>query len=312
MKLQILISHYKEPEEIMARLLNSIKYQQDINFQDIGIIITNDGTECLLSENFLKQFNLSIQYYKIKKRGLTASRQNSFDKAEAEYIMWCDADDEFASPKALAFILKAIENPCDIFIPPFYAEAPDGSLKLIEHDGTFIHGKVYNRQFIIDHNIKWKHFRVNEDAYFNSMCLIYAEKVLATNIPFYIWKYNEGSVSRSSKNFQVESYVSMNMISQLLIEESIKARKPNNFIVKFPLAELYTYYMLSRTETFYTADDYAMREFIFADFVKKYKDLIKTFTYEEMKPYFDLNQARHGNAITDEKDFFDWIKKICE
>lgn len=312
MKLQILISHYKEPEDIIARLLNSIQYQEDIDFNDIGIIITNDGEESLLSEDFLKSFNLPIKYYKIKKQGLSAARQSSFNQAEAEYVMWCDADDEFASPKALAFILKALENSCDIFIPPFYAETFDGKLKVMKNDGTFIHGKVYNRQFIIRHDIKWKRFRVNEDAYFNSMCLIYAEKILATNTPFYIWKYNKGSVSRSSKNFQVESYVSMNMISQLLIEESLKAKKSNSFIAKFPIAELYSYYMLSRTEAFYIVDDYAMREFIFEDFIKKYKDLIKTFTYKEMKPYFDSNQIRHNFAIENEKEFFDWVNKICE
>lgn len=42
------------------------------------------------------------------------------------------------------------------------------------------------------------------------------------------------------------------------------------------------------------------------------KDLIKTFTYKEMKPYFDSNQIRHNFAIENEKEFFDWVNKICE
>ena len=45
MILQILIPQYKETDEIIKPLLDSIKIQRNINFKDIGVVIVNDGTD---------------------------------------------------------------------------------------------------------------------------------------------------------------------------------------------------------------------------------------------------------------------------
>lgn len=38
-------------------------------------------------------------------------------------------------------------------------------------DATFVHGKVFNRQFLKDFNIKWNEdFTIHEDSYFNYLC----------------------------------------------------------------------------------------------------------------------------------------------
>lgn len=44
-KLEILITHYNEGFEVLKPLLDSINIQQSINFNDIGVIITNDGDD---------------------------------------------------------------------------------------------------------------------------------------------------------------------------------------------------------------------------------------------------------------------------
>lgn len=50
MKLQILIPQYKEPDEIVKPLLDSIALQQCVDFGEIGVIICNDGTDVHLSD----------------------------------------------------------------------------------------------------------------------------------------------------------------------------------------------------------------------------------------------------------------------
>ena len=50
-KLQILIPHYKENQEVVSNLLDSIKLQQQVNMDDIGCIIVDDGPDSIHLED---------------------------------------------------------------------------------------------------------------------------------------------------------------------------------------------------------------------------------------------------------------------
>ena len=55
MKLQILIPQYKETEDIIKPLLDSIAIQQNVDLiHDVGVIIVNDGSDVILSDKFFK------------------------------------------------------------------------------------------------------------------------------------------------------------------------------------------------------------------------------------------------------------------
>ena len=62
MILQILIPQYKETDDIIHPLLDSIKIQKNVNFNDIGVIIVNDGTDIRLSDKLLKSYPFKIDY----------------------------------------------------------------------------------------------------------------------------------------------------------------------------------------------------------------------------------------------------------
>ena len=50
-KLQILVPQYKETEDIIKPLLDSIEVQQNVDLKnDVGVIIVNDGTDVHLSD----------------------------------------------------------------------------------------------------------------------------------------------------------------------------------------------------------------------------------------------------------------------
>ena len=63
MKLQILITQYKETEEVIKPLLDSIAIQQGIDFAELNVVICSDGGEVLLSTDFLESYNFSIEYF---------------------------------------------------------------------------------------------------------------------------------------------------------------------------------------------------------------------------------------------------------
>ena len=95
-KLDILVPQYKEDETVISKLLDSIALQQGINFDDIGVIIVNDGTDVILSDDFLKKYKFDIKYIKAEHKGISETRNRALDESEAEYVMFCDDDDMFS------------------------------------------------------------------------------------------------------------------------------------------------------------------------------------------------------------------------
>ena len=97
MKLQLLIPQYNETEDDVKNMLDSLKVQQGVDFNDFEVLIGNDGSDIKLSEDFLKGYPYSIQYFQFEHTSPAGARQRLFDKATAEYVMFCDADDMFFS-----------------------------------------------------------------------------------------------------------------------------------------------------------------------------------------------------------------------
>jgi glycosyltransferase involved in cell wall biosynthesis len=95
MKLQILIPQYKETDEVVKPLLDSIALQQNVPFDEIGVIICNDGSGVYLSNELLNSYPFKVEYYKEPHRGVSATRNACLDHATADYVMFCDADDMF-------------------------------------------------------------------------------------------------------------------------------------------------------------------------------------------------------------------------
>ena len=60
MKLQILVPQYNESDKEIKPLLDSIAIQQNVDFKEVGVIICNDGSDTLLSREFLESLTTSL------------------------------------------------------------------------------------------------------------------------------------------------------------------------------------------------------------------------------------------------------------
>jgi glycosyltransferase involved in cell wall biosynthesis len=148
MKLQILVPQYKETEDTIKYLLDSIEVQQNIDLKnDISVIIVNDGTDVHLTRDFLNHYTYHIDYYLHEHKGVSATRNSCLDYATADYVMFCDADDMFYSTNALDMIFKEIDTKqFDLLVAPFIEENHIFNQYIIRAvDHIFIHGKVYRR-----------------------------------------------------------------------------------------------------------------------------------------------------------------------
>ena len=63
MKLQILVPQYNEDDAILKGLLDSIAMQRGVDFNEIGVVIVNDGSDVLISREFLQSYPFEIEYW---------------------------------------------------------------------------------------------------------------------------------------------------------------------------------------------------------------------------------------------------------
>jgi len=70
-------------------------------------------------------------------------------------------------------------------------------------DTIFVHGKIYNRQFLIDNEIEWNPNLLHEhqDSSFNVLARTLAKKTCVCKVPIYMWCDNPNSVSRKNGQY---------------------------------------------------------------------------------------------------------------
>lgn len=229
MKLQILIPQYNETEEVIKPLLDSIALQQNIDFNDIGVIIVNDGSNIQLSRDFLDKYNFKIEYYINEHKGVSATRNACLDHATADYVMFCDADDMFFNMCGLYIIFREINNEqFDSLTSVFVEETRiPGTKEPVyinrEMDSTFVHGKVHRRKYLIEKDIRWNsNLTIHEDSYFNCLCQRLTTKLKYCPTAFYLWKWRDNSVCRNDDKYILKTYNNMLDSNTALVNEFLK------------------------------------------------------------------------------------------
>ena len=252
MKLQLLIPQYQETDDIVRNMLDSIKIQQGADFDEIEVIYGNDGSDIKLSEELFKEYPFSIKYLQFEHSSPAGTRQRLFEQATADYVMFCDADDMFLSVLALHTIFAFIEKGFDALITEFMEEIisnDNGKSIFIPHkkDQTFVHGKVYRRQHIIDNKIEWKtDIRYHEDGSYNLLAINTAKEVKYCSFPIYLWKWRDNSICREDPLYVLKTYTRMIYSNSYLIQDFLDRNMLEQ--AKFYTATLVysTYYMLNK------------------------------------------------------------------
>lgn len=288
MKLQILIPHYKETIDVIKPLLDSIAIQQNVDFDEVGVIICHDGDE---SEDFvfvgggdpglLPYYPFSIEQIRIPHSGVSAARNACLDYATADYVMFCDADDMFYNACGLWILFREMEIGFDSLTSVFIEETrtPDRSQVVYvnhEQDTTFVHGKVHRRKYLINNNIRFnERLTIHEDSYFNILCQNLSKEVKYCITPFYLWKWRDDSVCRHDKKYILKTYSNMLDSNDALIDEFVdrNMRDKASFYVTFMIFD--AYYTMNKPD-WINQDNKEYRDSTeqrFAEYFTKHKDM---------------------------------------
>lgn len=222
MKLQILVPRHGENESVLFPLLDSIAIQQNVSFDDIGIVICNDGCR----EAWLPFYPFQIHQICQEHKGVSAARNACLDAATAEYVMFCDADDMFFNACGLWILFREMEAGFDSLVSAFVEETRfEGKPVYInrEMDSTFVHGKVHRRLYLLENRIRWNEsLTIHEDSFFNILCQNLSSEVKYCPTAFYLWKWRDASVCRHDPKYILKTYRNMLDSNDALVDEFIR------------------------------------------------------------------------------------------
>ena len=183
----------------------------------------SDGGEYVLDRKFLDSYSYDIDYVVCPHKSQASARNSALLLSDADYVMFCDADDGFCNWFGIKIIFENINysnrtnTPFDLLTTRFYCERTNdkGSLgakntgsdtitwglTIGDHNSTFIHGRVYKREFLINNLLYFNEKLIqNEDSFFNICTNLYAgDKVKTLDVPIYCWRSTRGSVSNDPK-----------------------------------------------------------------------------------------------------------------
>ena len=213
MTLDIIVPHYHEPWSLCKPLFDSIALQCGVNWENIGVIVVNDGDDVVFPAHTFDQYPYKVEYIVKEHSGLSATRNRGLDESNADYVMFCDSDDQFINSLALKMIWMEMGKGKNIINPTFLEESWDaskGEMVYITHksDATFIHGKAYKRSLLVEHDIRFPDgLNLHEDGYFNSLAICCGQDaIVEINTPLYLWKWNKDSTVRRENWFTVRTY----------------------------------------------------------------------------------------------------------
>lgn len=251
MTLDIIVPHYKEPWELCKYLFDSIALQRGILFDSIKVILVNDGDECILDDYVFADYPYTVNYLIKPHGGVSAARNAGLMESDADYVMFCDADDGFLNNYGLHLIFSAMQEKADYIVANFIEETfdADGNPGIVRHDKdlTFMHGKAYRRQFLLDNDLQFDPaMTLHEDGYFNMLVYSVTDhggKMKTIDTPIYMWRWNDNSVVRKDRqDFVLKTYKDVMLTRTGLCRELKRRGYQEDFDTAVAMTVMNSYY----------------------------------------------------------------------
>lgn len=238
-KIDIVITHYNEPWEVGKKLFDSIAMQECFRFEDVNIILVQDGEDNALRwGELLSQYPFLVNIATIKHhQGVAIARNVGLEHTVTDWVLFMDFDDMFADIASLAMITRIfpVSEDTDIIWCKYIREVNDyGRYKYTtfncedEHDYRMI-GKLYRVSFLKIKNIRFPaQYPEYCDMIFNSLVFAetYAFRIKSFYAPFYPFfkkLRRDGAFSTmATLDAKVRNQFGRNV---LLMEEMRKRRK---------------------------------------------------------------------------------------
>ena len=282
-KLDILVPTYNEEFNVIKPLLDSIAIQQNVDFDEIGVIICCDGGTFTITEEQMSMYPFEIEFYMCEHGGVSATRNACLDRSEAEYVSFSDCDDMYYNACGLWILFREMEQGFDSLVSQFIEESRLPGTKEVTYinhdmDSTFVHGKVHRRQYLLEKDIRWNEkLTIHEDSYFNILCQNLGQNVKYCQTPFYLWKWRDDSVCRHDPKYILKTYSNMLDSNDALIDEFIRRGMQDKAMFYCVMMIFDAYYTMNKPD-WVNQENKEYRDSTerrFSDYFVKHEDLWK-------------------------------------
>lgn len=200
-------------ETKLKRCLQSVQKQ---TYKDIEVLIVNDGStdnSLQVCEEFCKQ-DVRFHVFNQKNHGVSYSRNQGIKKANGQYLMFVDGDDEVLPDMVQQYIVSAKNGRADVVIgglqmmkqngdivykvPTVYGNIDKSKLwEMICEDNTgtfgYVPNKLYRLQLIVEENILFREdMSAQEDLEFALSAFSKCKKVRCIDYCGYRYYYDIG------------------------------------------------------------------------------------------------------------------------
>ena len=191
-----------------------VALQRNISFDDIGVIVVNDGEDSRLDDELFKDYPYEVRNITIPHGGVSVARNAGIDASDAEWVMICDFDDTFLSVNALHILLTAAKDKTKMMYWSHFMEeiaTEDGGVIYHSHERDYIfnHGKMFRVSWLRKNELRFcDKLTLHEDVFFNTLTQAVAteEEIGEIQSAFYLWCWNPNSVSRQHENWLMKTY----------------------------------------------------------------------------------------------------------
>ena len=129
------------------------------------------------------------------------ARQFGIEHTNNQYIMFLDSDDCLVGPFVIETIYSKLNKlvDCGVLNNALLKEYENGSYTTLFKNNNYLHGKVYNRNYLKTYDIKFPNSSCCEDASFTLQCDLIQDSKFKTHYTqdiAYCWVYNKESLGR--------------------------------------------------------------------------------------------------------------------
>ena len=313
MLLDLFITHWNEPWEIGEKAFQMLAMQRLVDWKEIRVTLVHDGSEAFPAEKF-SGFPFEVNQVCLEHGGIAKARNWCIDHSEADWIKWCDFDDQFANVYAIHHIMNVLPaEQFDLLWFDLLWEIPEGELhKRTERNPVFIHDKLFRRKFLKEHGIRFKEdLTWCEDSAFLSVVEMEIDhqrigKILCDS-PLYLYICRPGSLcnrpeirfANLQSFFKRHCYVADEFLKRGLMD-------PYNTMCVRVMAD--SYYTLCRAPNI--TEDKREHEARVWEWYDRHRDAYHACTKENYEMVINaVNRECFDGGVITENQVREWIEK---
>lgn len=229
MKLSVITPIYNTPDHLLIRMINSLQTQNNINYDDLELIIYNDGGE---ETPYLQEteYPFEVKYlFHPDNQGPGIARQKAIEHCSGDYIVFCDSDDYFIENE-LHNYWESFDNYCnnfqmipDIIFPKRQIVSSSAQELWDNYEAVFpdnLHGLCLNIHFLKKNQITFLPQCFHEDGLFVLKCAMSNPHMAFIENATIVHEFRAGSISyfQQTRLYDISLLVSMVQLVQLFPE----------------------------------------------------------------------------------------------